>query len=146
MLSWLKSLVRRPDGVYTKLGFGDMIDRLSILEIKITRLDGDKRDSARSQFCDLRDSLSRAKVNVLEVPEYGALLRINSELWDVEDQIRELGEQIFSGHSAVGDDSWRFMNLSRKVYTLNDKRSGVKAFLDKQLGTKVREVKSYKGN
>ena len=133
--------VRKPVGVFTELGFGDAIDRLSILEIKISRISGVRQKIARENFCSLRDDLYRAKCDPLNVPEYSSLLTVNSQLWDVEDDVRKLGQVAFA--DILGDASLKFMQLAQSVYLLNDKRSELKVAIDLRQGTRHREVKSY---
>ena len=136
-----KFFARRPLGVLTELGFGDAVDRLSILEIKISRLSGDRQKVARENFCNLRDDLIQAKCDPLDVPEYSNLLKVNSKLWDVEDDIRLLGKVAFA--DILGDASLKFMQLAQSVYQLNDRRSDFKSAIDNRLGTRHREIKSY---
>ena len=142
MIKKIRNLfTRKPLGVWTELGFGDAVDRLSILEIKVARLTGDTQIAVRKNFCRLRDDLIKAKCNALEAPEYSELLKVNSKLWDVEDSIREVGTIAFSG--VLGDASKKFMSLAQSVYRLNDKRSKIKSELDLRLGARHPEIKSY---
>jgi len=141
MLKKLKMLFSKPRGVYTELGFGDALDRLSILEIKVARLSGDSQEIARENFCDLRSNLLDANCDPTFVEEYSDLLKVNSELWDVEDEIRAVGKLAFA--DILGDASKKFMQLARSVYRLNDKRSEFKKTIDIKLDTKHQEVKSY---
>jgi hypothetical protein len=131
----------KPRGVLTELGFGDAVDRLSILEIKVARLTGDGQNIARESFCNLRDDLHKAKCDPLKVPEYDDLLKVNSRLWDVEDDIREVGRVAFA--DILGDASKKFMSLAQSVYELNDERSAFKSSIDLRLDAKHREIKSY---
>jgi hypothetical protein len=137
-------LFGKPREVKTRIGFGDAVDRLSIFEIKVSRLTGDGRDISRVGFVQLRDDLHKAGVDPLNVAEYSRLLKVNSQLWDIEDSIRLLGRVVFGNVHNLGDTSREFMNLARQVYILNDKRSELKSSIDIRLGTRVREVKSYK--
>lgn len=137
-------LFGKPREVKTKIGFGDAIDRLSILEIKVSRLTGEGRDISRLGFVQLRDDLRRSGVDPLKIDEYSRLLKVNSQLWEIEDSIRLLGRVVFGNVHDLGDTSREFMNLARQVYILNDKRSELKSSIDAQLGTRVKEVKSYK--
>ena len=141
MLKKLKMLFSKPRGVCTELGLGDALDRLSILEIKVARLSGERQEIARENFCDLRDDLIKAKCDPLSIKEYSDLLKVNSELWDVEDEIRTVGKIAFA--DILGDASKKFMHLARLVYRLNDKRSEYKRTIDINLETKHQEVKSY---
>ena len=137
-------LFGKPREVRTKIGFGDAVDRLSIFEIKVSRLTGEDRDISRVGFVQLRDDLHRAGVDPLKVDEYSRLLKVNSQLWDIEDNIRLLGRIVFGNVHGLDDTLQEFMQLARQIYILNDKRSELKSSIDERLGTRVKEVKSYK--
>jgi hypothetical protein len=116
---------------------GDLIDRISILEIKAARL-GDPAKSANvarelEALRLLRDAAG------LDTPEIGAfadeLRRINATLWDVEEEIRAL--------DWAGDFGARFVELARAVYTWNDRRSAVKREINRVSGSALSEEKSY---
>ena len=60
---------------------------------------------------------------------------INSELWDIEDKIRECERKKFFDQT--------FIELARSVYLTNDKRSKIKSEINKKFGSQIIEVKSY---
>ena len=71
-----------------------------------------------------------------KVKEYfDQLIKINSELWVIEDEIRdcERNKQF----------DQKFIDLTRSVYFTNDKRSQIKLDINKHYGSKIVEVKSY---
>jgi len=64
------------------------------------------------------------------------LKAVNSELWEVEDQIRDCEK------NKKFDE--RFIELARSVYIKNDQRSEIKLEINNKFGSKIVEVKSYK--
>ena len=70
-----------------------------------------------------------------QLPEWGGLLRVNGDLWNVEDDLRLLeGQQQFDEE---------FIRLARSVYFLNDKRASLKKSINTSLGSTLVEEKSY---
>jgi hypothetical protein len=63
------------------------------------------------------------------------LLAINTQLWEIEDQIRE--------KEAKGEFDDAFIQLARQVYFQNDKRSQVKREINIQTGSTIVEEKEY---
>ena len=71
-----------------------------------------------------------------DIQEYlDALIKINSELWIIEDEIRDCER------SKKFDE--KFISLARSVYITNDKRSDIKLDINKKFGSEIVEVKSY---
>ncbi|MGN6728368.1 MAG: DUF6165 family protein [Rhodanobacteraceae bacterium] len=119
------------------VSFGELIDKLTILEIKSERI----ADPAKvANVRDERDLLnatwsanpaSRTDISV----ERAELRRINEALWEIEDEIR-LKEK------AQAFDA-RFIELARAVYHTNDRRAAVKRAINEKLGSRLVEEKSY---
>ena len=74
------------------------------------------------------------------------LLDINSQLWDVEDKLRELDPKVFSGSQFAPDHVAEYVLLARSVYQLNDRRAAAKKRVNTLLGASLTEVKLYKTN
>lgn len=116
---------------------GELIDKLTILDIKLARIDDpDKRANVQREH-DLLETVLREKL-----PDSAALaaLRadlgtINAELWEIEDDIRAC--------EAAGDFSGQFIALARAVYRTNDRRAAVKKRINLLLGSDLVEEKSY---
>ena len=66
----------------------------------------------------------------------GNILYINSKLWKIEDDIRELER------NKIFDQ--KFIDLARSVYFTNDERAKIKNNINKFFGSELVEVKSYK--
>lgn len=116
---------------------GDVLDRLTILDLKVARIADPAR---RRQAAAHRDGLRQAWSShglppVTTLPEHAELARINGRLWAVEDALR--------AHEQAGAFGEDFVALARSVYRLNDARAAVKASLDAQLGAPFGDVKSY---
>lgn len=116
---------------------GELVDKLTILEIKSERIaDPAKLANVRDELQLLTslweaDAASAADIDA----ERAELKRINEALWDIEDEIRiKEREQSFDA---------RFIELARSVYRTNDRRAAVKRAINLKLGSRLVEEKSY---
>ena len=64
------------------------------------------------------------------------LILINTQLWKIEDKIRE--------HERQKKFDEQFIELARLVYITNDKRAKIKNNINQKFGSQIIEVKSYK--
>jgi len=122
--------------IYTPASLGELIDKITILEIKKSLI----KDSSKLEYIESELDLLTSILNEssIEVPEilYQKLYAINLSLWNIEDEIREKEKQLDFGD--------KFIELARSVYQTNDMRSLVKrqiTELDKNFV--VQEQKSY---
>ena len=117
---------------------GELIDKITILEIKMERIDdAGKLSNVRRELQALRQvwqSIAPAPEG-LDVME-SELKRINETLWVIEDDIRECERR-----ADFGD---RFVELARLVYVTNDQRAAVKRAVNRLLGSELIEEKSYR--
>jgi hypothetical protein len=123
--------------VLAPTSIGDLIDRITILEIKAARIaDPVKAANVARELRALSDIRDRAGLNVPAMAPFAAeLSAINATLWDIEDDIRLLDRK--------GDFGERFVALARGVYTWNDKRAAVKKKINDAFGSAIAEEKSY---
>jgi hypothetical protein len=120
--------------VKVEVSNGEIIDKLTILVIKSERIkDANKRANTQKELALLK----QASENIISQndPLYLELLRINAELWEIEDQIRECERR-----KDFGD---RFIQLARSVYIKNDRRAEVKKLINLQTNSNLIEEKSY---
>ena len=113
---------------------GEITDKLTIIEIKIARIkDPVKLANLNKEY----EVLNEAVVSIINKnhPLYLDLLRINNQLWDIEDHIRDLERA-----KDFGDD---FIQTARSVYFINDQRSVVKRAINELTGSNLTEEKSY---
>ena len=121
------------------VSWGELIDKLTILEIKSERLAGAE---ARANVGLERRLLEEAAAGGLAaVPRLQALkseLRgVNEALWDIENDIRH--------QESLREFGERFVALARSVYRQNDRRAAIKRAINDLLGSVLVEEKSYAG-
>jgi hypothetical protein len=116
---------------------GELIDKITILEIKSERIrDAAKLANVRTELDLLNATWARhafARVDIAD--PRGRLRAVNEALWDIEDRIR-LKEK------AQAFDA-EFIELARAVYVRNDERAAVKREINLKLGSTLVEEKSY---
>ena len=120
-----------------KIGIGEALDRVSILEIKLDNItDEVKLKNIKKEYEYLL--LVLQPIEELEGTKllYDSLYDVNSRLWEVEDLLRVLEKK--------NDFTEEFINLARSVYNLNDKRAEIKKRINILYGSEFLEEKSYK--
>ena len=119
------------------VSWGELIDKITILEIKSERIDdAAKRRNVQTELTLLDARRATAPAST-EVDRLTAELKaVNTELWVIEDDIRDC--------ERAQDFGPRFIELARAVYHTNDKRAALKRALNEALGSAIVEEKSYK--
>lgn len=112
-----------------------MIDRITILEIKVERLNEPQRARAADELKALRETLPPEAAEPLVVDLSSLLRAVNIALWEVEEQLRD-----FERESSFGID---FIECARSVYLNNDNRYRLKRQINDLLGSSLLEQKSY---
>ena len=117
---------------------GELIDKITILQIKLERLNWPARANVARELALLKQTKSDAHLN--NSAEIATLIRelktINTALWDIEDQIREL--------EARGDFGSTFIETARNVYRMNDRRAAIKRRINVVSRSEIVEEKSYR--
>lgn len=116
---------------------GEVVDRLTILEIKSQRIkDPAKLATVRVELASLAKAAKGAIPDTDEMRGLHAELKaVNEKLWVIEDDIRDLERK--------GDFGAAFIALARSVYRTNDQRAGLKRRINQALGSAPGEEKSY---
>ena len=119
------------------ISYGELIDKITILEIKSERIrDAARLANVRTELDLLDESWSANPASSRDIAvERDALKRVNEALWDIEDRIR-LKEK------AKAFDA-EFIELARSVYIRNDERAQIKRAINEKLGSLLVEEKSY---
>lgn len=123
--------------ILAPISAGELFDKITILRIRLEKLsDAAKLANVRHEL----DQLMRIRAEcILDVAGLGRweeqLLRINRELWRVEDELRS--------REHARDFGIQFVELARLVYKLNDERSAVKRTINEATGSAIVEEKSY---
>lgn len=123
--------------IFVEISPGELIDKLTILEIKQERIvDPGKRGRVATELQVVATARRALIPESIELATLTAELKeINGVLWQVEDDIR--------GCEQRGDFGPRFIELARAVYHQNDRRAAVKRQINDALGARLVEVKSY---
>ena len=116
---------------------GELIDKITILEIKAERIEApEKLRNVRHELDLLRVARAREIVESAELSRLEAGLKAaNEALWVIEDDIRAC--------EAAKDFGDKFIELARAVYRTNDKRAALKKEIGLLLGSTILEEKSY---
>jgi len=117
--------------------WGELIDKITILEIKVERLESEAaRANAAHELGLLQEIASPVLAGGQTAELVQRLKTLNQALWGIEDQIRE--------HERAGTFDAAFIALARSVYKTNDARGAVKRELNLALDSGLIEEKSYK--
>jgi hypothetical protein len=118
---------------------GELLDKISILELKLLKIeDKEKLVNVQKEF----DKLNPLVQKLFEKHEgqlqnhYLELAKINGQLWDIENWIRECEQEKRFDKE--------FVELARSVYITNDRRSEVKKIINILTQSDFIEEKSYK--
>lgn len=116
---------------------GEVVDKVTILEIKSDRIsDEAKLKNIRAELEQIRPLVSGGVFASAEVTAlFDGLRMVNSELWDIEDDIR--------AEEAAGRFGERFIELARAIYVTNDRRAELKKKINLATGSDLVEEKSY---
>jgi hypothetical protein len=117
---------------------GELLDKISILELKLLRIEDERKlFNIKKEFETLNPLVQELfeKHDGQLQNHYLELAKINGQLWDIEDWIRDCErEKRFDKE---------FVELARSVYITNDKRSEVKKLINIMTGSGLVEEKSY---
>jgi hypothetical protein len=116
---------------------GELIDKITILEIKSQRMtDAAKLHNVRTELSLLTETWKASAYSATDISaEWAGLRDVNGQLWDIEDRIRDKErEDRFDAE---------FIELARAVYVTNDERAAIKKRINMRLGSLLVEEKSY---
>ena len=120
------------------ISLGELIDRISILQIKKKNIrDIEKQNFINEELTLLEETLKNVLNDNKDIRRYlNKLIIVNSKLWEIEDNLRECERQKKLDQ--------KFIELARSVYFTNDERAKIKTEINEKFGSKIVEVKSYK--
>ena len=122
--------------IQTPVSVGELIDKLSILHVKQTKITNEEKLEYINKEFELLCNLSSGYLDNPEIESlYHQLVETNSKLWDIEDRLRVIEtEKRFEGE---------FIDYARKVYFTNDDRFRLKNEINNISNSEIREVKEY---
>ena len=116
---------------------GDLLDKITILEIKFERIESaEKKSNVKEELKLLIKAWGDSEIGDTDLTTMRRQLKsINKVLWDIEDNIRREEHNKNFGN--------RFIELARSVYMKNDERAKIKKRINTHLNSEIVEEKSY---
>jgi hypothetical protein len=116
---------------------GELIDKLSILQVKKTKVTNSDKLIFINKEYDLLYEMSSEfleRKDILKI--YDDLISTNLKLWEIEDELRVIES------TKNFDDT--FTELARLVYYTNDERFRLKDKINNLTNSEIKEQKDYK--
>ena len=118
-----------------EVSVGEIVDKLSILQIKTVMItDEEKLSNITKEYDYLYDVVFNQMR--IEQSDFFDLVSVNQRLWKIEDEIRN--------KEYNKDFDQEFIELARSVYITNDERSEYKKRINVKYDSNFIEEKSYK--
>ena len=123
--------------ILVEVSIGELLDKISILEIKKGKIkDPKKLEFINDEYNILKSQLDQNVKSGEKLDNlFQSLKEINSKLWVIENEKR-----MCEKNSDFGE---KFVKLSRDVHFLNDERAKIKLEINDQFKSKIKEVKQY---
>ena len=126
----------RPPTPKVPVSWGELIDKITILEIKRARLPGDAaRANVERELSLLLEIAAGAAGDGALARQREQLKTLNQEIWDAVERMRE--------KEAAQAFDQEFIALARAVYQGNDARFAVKRGINELLSSELVEEKSH---
>jgi hypothetical protein len=129
--------MNKPKTPLTPISWGELIDKVTILEIKLDKInDRSAIINIQKELNYLDEIVQKEHIEHSIFQIKSSLKEINLKLWVVEDDIRQ--------KELKGEFDNEFIQLARSVYKLNDERAKLKKSINQVLNSELIEEKSYK--
>tara|TARA_B100001250_G_C19764152_1_gene773910 strand:+ start:1043 stop:1441 length:399 start_codon:yes stop_codon:yes gene_type:complete len=121
--------------IFAPVSLGELIDKITILEIKKEHMSGVKLRNVEKELELLMKTIQNKKLEI-DIDLFNALREVNNSLWRIEDRIR-----IKESYQEFGEE---FIQLARSVYKENDRRAFIKKEINLKYNSEIFEEKLYK--
>ena len=130
----MSSKVKYLSSILAPVSLGELIDKITILEIKQIHMTGIKLKNVDKELKLLRKILQDENFEI-DIVLINKLKEVNNNLWEIEDNIRikEFNQKFDK----------EFIQLARSVYKENDKRASIKKEINQKYNSELVEEKSY---
>ncbi len=120
--------------ILVESSIGDLIDRITILEIKKLKISNKVDLSYINKECIILKKILKKniKINNNIKKLWKSLKQTNNKMWEMEDQKRLTQKHLE-----------KLSTLAKGVYKLNDDRAKIKLKINKLTNSNIREVKKY---
>ena len=109
---------------------GELLDKISILEIKSLVSYNDYVEKEMKELNQIKDTISSYTQEHMN-----QLREVNQKLWNIEDRLRALEKE-----NKFDDE---FIELARSVYKTNDQRAEIKRKINEETNSEYKEIKIY---
>ena len=116
------------------VSIGELIDKITILEIKKETMTGIKLKNVNRELEHLRFIINDKDIDI-DIELFANLKLINKRLWDIEDRIRT--------KEKIQEFDKEFIQIARSVYKENDLRASIKKEINQKYNSEIIEEKSY---
>ena len=120
--------------ILTPISPGELIDRITILEIKSKQItDPERLTNIKYELTELNKVKDKELTYTDEITKlHIAMQKANKSIWDSEDVVRR-----------DWDDPESFIKAAKNSHFQNDERSRIKREINKVFGSKIVEEKSH---
>ena len=130
----MNSKVKYLYSILAPVSLGELIDKITILEIKQIHMTGIKLKNIDKELKLLKNIIQDKNLEI-DIDLINNLKEVNKNLWEIEDNIRlKESNQEFDKE---------FIELARSVYKENDKRASIKKEINQKYNSELVEEKSY---
>ena len=130
----MSSKIKHLSSILAPVSLGELIDKITILEIKQIHMTGIKLKNVDKELKLLKNTLQDTNLEI-DIDLINNLKEVNKKLWEIEDNIRiKESNQKFDKE---------FIQLARSVYKENDKRASIKKEINHKYNSELVEEKSY---
>ena len=126
--------ITNSSSILPPISLGELIDKITILEIKQTHMTGTKLKNVTKELQILKKILQNKNLEI-DIDLINNLKEVNNNLWEIEDNIR-----IKERHQKFNKE---FIQLARSVYKENDKRASIKKEINQKYNSELIEEKLY---
>ena len=123
--------------IYIPVSIGELIDKITILEIKKENMNGIQLNNVKKELKFLKTIVHEKNI-VVDINLISLLREVNNNIWKIEDKIRQ------KEYNEEFDKD--FIELARSVYKQNDKRASIKRDINYKYNSDLIEEKSYNDN
>lgn len=124
-------------GIRITVSPGELLDRITILEVRAARTSGEVHKAAEKECGSLCRIAAKLDLTPGIIALKDALRAINASIWEAEDIIRLCLQ--------AGQFGQLFVKAAREAHEKNDERAWLKAEINRLLGAPAEE-KSYGGS
>ena len=122
------------NNILAPVSLGELIDKITILEIKMIHMNGIKLKNVKKELDLLKFILKDQSIEI-DIDLINHLKEVNNNLWTIEDNIRI--------KESTQEFDKEFIELARSVYKENDKRASIKKEINQKYNSELVEEKSY---